>query len=327
MYAQPKKEALPIWGWWLTIGLSLLFIAVVLLTNNPGKEKFYTEKQLRAYVFDQRLEHLTQHYPYGDPRIDLNITFIGTSLINQGVDTAGYWEQKFRQEKNLTARVDRLLHAGGGYHVLFKDSLQKHLLRSEPDVLLIEEGMFVYKPLPRLQWPEPWYRRWGRLFVFYINEWKARLLPGIYTSTGFAIPKVRDLSFEGPHPLPDNRMDSSNIDEDLFTSRTTRRLRQTRPFHPILQELVDGGTQVIFIRMPRTDSYESRHMSPREEKRRQKLLDYYRDNYQIEHFVSKQNWPPRYFQDPSHMNRPGQIRYSTELWKYLKAKSYASQGQ
>lgn len=310
---------MPFWGWLLALGTALSAFLVIALFDAPLPERFRTVRQKREAIFQWRLRHLREVYPYSSDHIDLRLIFIGTSLTNQAIAPGHYWDQRFLKEAGLNTRTDRLIYAGGGYHMLLQPELQQFLRDARPDLLFLEESVFLYRTLDIFRWPEPLPERLAQKFVFNINSWKALAFPKVYDLPGFPWIIDSTLTFETPHPLPEIAIDQKALDTLTVKKRVIRRAFHTRTFHSVLRQLTDQGTQVVILPLPRPDTVDALLLSPKQKRRRDQLANYYTQNYRTAYWPDTSSWPLPYFTDLSHMNQAGQTSFTDMLWHKIHA--------
>ncbi len=85
-------------------------------------------------------------------------------------------------------------------------------------------------------------------------------------------------------------------------------------FHPVLQKFKNNDIKVFTIDIPRPVQTQRVYDTGSFRLNRAKLIDFYRDSFDVQHLGYDRDLDYNYFMDQGHLNTQGQEIYS--LWLY-----------
>lgn len=304
----------PLWVWGAVCAMGLLLFLVLGSVDLAHSRPFKNTHELRYATYKVRLQNLQRQQP--PPPDVFRVIIFGSSLTAQGVMRDSFFNKRF-QQLGKPVVVNRVFYAGAFYNMLEDPDLLTFLEDVQPDLLCIEDQVLLLEPPSGLNWPGSLLTQLHTNFIYNINVLKHQALPTIFTHPGLSGPIDSAGTFNVTYPVADSTINHRDSTNYQLETRKVRGLDRTPKFNQFIKALREQGTELVALHLPRPAEIEKKYLSKGVQRQKQRLLDQYEEQADLEYWSDEWELPFRYFWDISHLNKHGQEAFSDWLFDQI----------
>ncbi|MFT6783554.1 MAG: hypothetical protein ACJA1A_003495 [Saprospiraceae bacterium] len=309
------KKALPFKLWLAVFSIALLTVIGISNLSIFEPTEFQTPQDIFASIFKTKLANLSKKQ--SDRTDEYRVLIFGSSLTENAIFQDQYFQDRFQVEgKNI--QVNTLFYAAAYYDMLNNPELLEYILTTKPDLLCIEDQVFLFEPKEELIKTQTLTSKLHYNYISNINILKHKIFPKFFPN-----PSVHDnsgdstITFATPHPRAEiiiSHEDSTNYKP---IRRITRKYGKTTQFNKVLTTLNQSGTDLVILNIPRPRLIEKDLLSKKQMRKKERLINQYKEKINVEYWQFDQPLPFKYYWDIAHLNGSGQEIYSNWLFERI----------
>lgn len=309
-----KQKQLPLKFWYIILGFSLITIIIIASLSLPQNNQFRRSADINLAIFKLRLDNIQKDLLKEND--DFKVVILGTSITADGIDQDTVLTNKFKNSgKKIT--VARLFYAAADYHLLNNVTFLDFLKAIKPDILCIEDQLFLMEPKKGLKESKSFIKNIHYNFIYNSNLLKHYIAPNLFPEPGYSIKSDLHLIFNFPRQDEDVIVpaeDSLNYDIEL---RNIRDFQKTNRFNKTAKALSNQGTEMVLLNLPRPRNIGSQILSLSQLKKRDELISSYKENIGLQYWQFQQELHFIHYRDQVHLNKTGRKIYSEWLFNQI----------